>query len=214
MKILQLVGKKILVYNAHVADLIVVSANTSNLSNEKSVESENKQTFFLIDRNTGGVNIAKAVNTIGLSHVNFSEITFDKVVVPQECVLGKLHEGATIFKKILSFGKMNIGAQCCAQLRNLINNTIEHNLKSELFKKPLNECHHIQKEIGKLICDAYVVESMTYLLTGRLYSFADPDVFLESLIIKVSEMITNGPFLFRSGMHLSPVDWQSSRPQC
>lgn len=179
-----LVGKKTLVYNAHLADLIIVSANTTELDENKEND-EVKQTFFLIEKNTGGVHISRFSDVMSLNDDSFSEITFEKVVVPEDSILGKIHEGDEIVKKVLSLGKLNIGPICGSVLKHLSTDAILHNIKQFIFKEPMNDHKFMHRELAVLLREAYIVESMAYCLAGRLYWFKEPDLFLESLIVKV-----------------------------
>jgi alkylation response protein AidB-like acyl-CoA dehydrogenase len=64
--------------------------------------------FLLVDLATPGITVRPIRNLAG--HEEFCEVFFDNVRVSHEALVGKLNEGWTVAKALLSFERLNIGS--------------------------------------------------------------------------------------------------------
>lgn len=64
--------------------------------------------FLLVDLATPGISVRPIRNLAG--HEEFCEVFFDNVRVSHEALVGKLNEGWTVAKALLSFERLNIGS--------------------------------------------------------------------------------------------------------
>lgn len=96
-------GQKIWTTMAHDATHIYMLVRS-----DKQAKKQQGISFLLVDLNTPGITIRPIRNIAG--HEEFCEVFFDNVRVPREALVGKLNEGWTVAKALLSFERLNIGS--------------------------------------------------------------------------------------------------------
>ena len=96
-------GQKIWTTMAHDATHIYLLART-----DKQARKQEGISFFLIDLKTPGITIRPIRNLAG--HEEFCEVFFDSVRVPGDTLVGKLNQGWTVAKALLSYERLNIGS--------------------------------------------------------------------------------------------------------
>jgi len=96
-------GQKIWTTMAHDATHIYMLVRS-----DKQAKKQQGISFLLVDLNTPGITIRPIRNIAG--HEEFCEVFFDQVRVPREALVGKLNEGWTVAKALLSFERLNIGS--------------------------------------------------------------------------------------------------------
>jgi len=96
-------GQKIWTTLAHDATHIYLLART-----DRQAKKQQGISFLLADLKTPGITIRPIRNIAG--HEEFCEVFFDRVRVPRENLVGKLNEGWTVAKALLSFERLDIGS--------------------------------------------------------------------------------------------------------
>ncbi len=96
-------GQKIWTTMAHDATHIYMLVRT-----DKQAKKQQGISFLLVDLKTAGITIRPIRNIAG--HEEFCEVFFDHVRVPLDALVGKLNEGWTVAKALLSFERLNIGS--------------------------------------------------------------------------------------------------------
>ena len=97
-------GQKIWTSLAHDATHIYVLVRTDKTAKKKQLGIS----LVLADVNTPGITIRPITNIAG--HAEFCEVFFDNVRVPRANLVGKLNEGWTIAKALLSYERLTIGS--------------------------------------------------------------------------------------------------------
>ena len=96
-------GQKIWTTLAHDATHIYLLART-----DRQAKKQEGISFFLVDLRTPGIIIRPIRNIAG--HEEFCQVFFDNVRVPADTLVGKLNQGWTVAKALLSFERLNIGS--------------------------------------------------------------------------------------------------------
>jgi alkylation response protein AidB-like acyl-CoA dehydrogenase len=96
-------GQKIWTTLAHDATHIYLLART-----DRQAKKQQGISFFLVDLKTPGITIRPIRNLAG--HEEFCEVFFDNVRVPRDALVGKLNDGWTVAKALLSYERLNIGS--------------------------------------------------------------------------------------------------------
>jgi len=97
-------GQKIWTSLAHDASHIYVLVRTDRRAKKK----QQGISFLLADMKTPGITIRPIRNIAG--HEEFCEVFFDNVRVPVENLVGKLNDGWTVAKSLLSYERLSIGS--------------------------------------------------------------------------------------------------------
>ena len=96
-------GQKIWTTLAHDATHIYLLART-----DRQAKKQEGISFFLVDLKTPGITIRPIRNIAG--HEEFCQVYFDNVRIPRETLVGKLNQGWTVAKALLSHERLNIGS--------------------------------------------------------------------------------------------------------
>lgn len=96
-------GRKVWTTLAHDATHIYMLVRS-----DKRAKKQEGISFLLVDLKTPGITIRPIRNLAG--HEEFCEVFFDQVRVPREALVGRLNEGWTVAKALLSFERLNIGS--------------------------------------------------------------------------------------------------------
>ena len=174
-------GKKIWVHNASHADLIIFSANI----NDGQDLNKNKIGLFIVDKHLNGIKVYEPIQKLSSKGMDCCSVTFDNVTVPKSCILGKCENVENEIKKSFSKFYLSIGAQSVGMIKKLIEISTHHCTYNKIFSKYKYELDYYKIILSNLVSRLFAVESMTYLLSGRMDMHDNADVFLESLILKV-----------------------------
>ncbi|ESO10212.1 hypothetical protein HELRODRAFT_185321 [Helobdella robusta] len=183
-------GQKTWVQNATNADVFIVFAKTNVSAKQDKVEE--KVTVFLVERE--GVKVSEPYQTIGLKDVSVHTITLEDTKVPADNVLGEVGAGFQIAIQILYGDLFMKGSVYANILKGLSGQVASHCIKRKQFGKALKEFGLIQEKVGKMTCDTYAMESMSYMTAGILDHYLSPDVLCESAAVKIfsSEKLASG----------------------
>lgn len=96
-------GQKIWTTMAHDATHMYLLART-----DKRAKKQEGISFFLVDLKTPGITIRPIRNIAG--HEEFCQVFFENVRVPGDTLVGKLNQGWTVAKALLSYERLNIGS--------------------------------------------------------------------------------------------------------
>jgi len=75
---------------------------------DKQAKKQEGISFLLVDLQTPGITVRPIRNIAG--HEEFCEVFFENARVPRDVLVGKLNEGWTVAKALLSFERLNIGS--------------------------------------------------------------------------------------------------------
>jgi alkylation response protein AidB-like acyl-CoA dehydrogenase len=96
-------GQKIWTTLAHDATHIYLLART-----DRQAKKQEGISFFLVDLETPGITVRPIRNLAG--HEEFCQVYFDDVRIPRDTLVGKLNQGWTVAKALLSHERLNIGS--------------------------------------------------------------------------------------------------------
>ncbi|MCL2726006.1 MAG: acyl-CoA dehydrogenase family protein [Polyangiaceae bacterium] len=178
-------GDKAWVTSGTFADLFVVFARTSPAEEG----AKPRLSAFVVPR-TNGVRSSTPEPTLGVRGAGVSDVTFDRVRVPQDHVLGEIGQGFKIAMEVLTHARLSLASVCIGASKRLLKLSIDRVGKRKSFGRSISEFGLVRDKIARMTAAIFALESMTYLTTG-LASENHCDVILESAICKVfgSEML-------------------------
>jgi alkylation response protein AidB-like acyl-CoA dehydrogenase len=153
-------GTKLFVPDAHVADYLVCAARTGNTGGP-----EDGITLFIVDINTPGLS-HKLLKTIAGDKQ--CEVTFDKVKVAGDNVLGEIDRGWPYVEKVLQ--KANTGR--CAEIVGLaqqaLNLSLDYAKERIAFGHPIGAFQSIQHRCADMLIDVEGSRFATYQAAWRI----------------------------------------------
>ncbi len=142
-------GVKLFVPDAHVADVIVCIARTSE-----------GPTLLLVDRQQAGVTVTQ-LKTMDQTR-RLCEVRFDKVRVNADTVLGAPGKGWEAVSRILDSGKVALCAEMCGGAQKVLDMTVEYAKMREQFGRPIGSFQAIQHKCANMLVQVESAKSATY----------------------------------------------------
>jgi alkylation response protein AidB-like acyl-CoA dehydrogenase len=142
-------GIKLFVPDAHVADMIVCAARTSD-----------GPALFLVDRHQAGVTTT-LLKTMDQTR-KLCEVRFDKVQVGSEAVLGTPGKGWEALSRILGRSKVALCAEMCGGAQRVLDMSVEYAKMREQFGRPIGSFQAIQHKCANMLVQVESAKSATY----------------------------------------------------
>ena len=172
-------GEKAWVTNGGIADVFVVFARTSP-SDEGA---KPRITAFLIERGPGVKN-GPNEDKLGVRGTSTTLVTFDKVRVPKDHVLGELGRGFKVAMEVLTHARLSLASSCLGKGKRLLRLAVDRVSERKAFGRNISEFGLVRDKIAQMTSELFALESMTYLTTG-LVDAGHSDFTVESAICKV-----------------------------
>ena len=150
-------GQKSMVLNAESSDHIVVVTRT----NGGQVDEEGI-TLFLVDSDSKGLERNNFPTVDGL---RASEITFDKVEVNSERMLGDLNKGFIILRTITNNAILALCAEAVGAMEVLYKDTVEYTQQREQFDHPLSDFQVLQHRMVDMFMEYEQCKSLLFRAT-------------------------------------------------
>ena len=142
-------GVKLFVPDAHVADVIVCAARTSD-----------GVTLFVVERQQPGVSV-RQLKTMDQTR-KLCEVTFDKVHVGHEAILGVVGLGWEALKRILDRSKVALSAEMCGGAQKVLDMSVDYAKVREQFGRPIGSFQAIQHKCANMLVQVESAKSATY----------------------------------------------------
>ena len=172
-------GEKAWVTNGGIADVFVVFARTSP-SDEGA---KPRLTAFIIERGAGVTSGANE-DKLGVRGTSTTTVTFDKVRVPTDQVLGELGRGFKVAMEVLTHARLSLASSCLGKGKRLLRLAVDRVSQRKTFGRNISEFGLVRDKIAQMASELFALESMTYLTTGLVDS-GRSDFTVESAICKV-----------------------------
>ncbi|MFN4287107.1 MAG: acyl-CoA dehydrogenase family protein [Brevundimonas sp.] len=158
-------GSKTFVVDGHVADAVVVLARTSG-----EAGSAHGLSLFLVDPATSGVGIER---TRMVDSHNAARITFDKVQVAGDALIGPLDEGLSALQPTLDTGRACISAHLNGISAECFERTMEYLRTRQQFDRPIGSFQALQHRAAHLFTEIELSRAATLAALQRLDQDAD-----------------------------------------
>jgi alkylation response protein AidB-like acyl-CoA dehydrogenase len=161
-------GSKMFITQGSVADIVVIMAATGQGSERKPISA------FVVETGRdghalSGFSTRKIKNKLGMHASDTAEIALEDVRVPRECLLGREGEGFTDTLKVLSSGRIGIGALAVGIARGALEDSVQYAKEREQFGKPISQFQQIQW----ILADMATQVDAARLLVRRAAFFKD-----------------------------------------
>ncbi|MDH6222734.1 acyl-CoA dehydrogenase family protein [Streptomyces pseudovenezuelae] len=154
-----LTGVKTHVGNSHLADTHVVIARTAPTTTRTS----KALTAFLVKSGQRGVTLAPHTRKLGLRGFSFGQITFDRVRVSSNDVLGEIGQGFDVaqFSSIL-YGRPNLAALSLGLHETAVSLTAQYVSKRPRYKGKLADLSVIRDRLGEMSARLLMAKILAY----------------------------------------------------
>lgn len=150
-------GMKHFITNAPDASVVTVIAVT-----DKEKGARGGFTAFLVEKDFPGYSIGTVEKKMGLRGAHTSEIVFEDCEVPAENVLGQVGRGYAGALRILSKGRVALGARCVGACDKLVELSARYAQKRVQFGQPIASFQAIQWMLAEMATDTEAARALTY----------------------------------------------------
>ena len=148
-------GTKLFVHDARIANYLLVAART-----KKGRKPEDGVTLFLVDAKSPGLSYTVLRTTAGDKRQ--SEVVFNKVKVPSQNIVGKLHGGWAPLEKVLKIGAVLLSAQMVGSGEKAMELAIDHAKTRIQFDMPIGIHNWVQEYCITAFADVQGTRNLVY----------------------------------------------------
>jgi acyl-CoA dehydrogenase len=142
-------GQKVFISNGQLADLAVVAAKTDPRDRDSV-------TLFLVDTHSPGFRRGRNLDKIGVHAQDTSELFFDDVEIPDDCVLGRPGEGFRQLMRGLARERLAIAVSCQSKAEAALRWTVDYVCQREVFGAALSSLQSTRFRLAELQTEAAV----------------------------------------------------------
>jgi len=155
-----LTGTKLFVQNAHSADTIICAARTADTSG-----TSDGITLFLVDSKLKGLDVTRLPTMSGDRQC---EVRFNRVEVPETCILGKLNQGWTALDSVLRKSAVATCAEMTGGAEKVMDIVIPYAKGRKQFGRPIGAFQSIQHHCANMLTFAETIKFMTFQAAWRI----------------------------------------------
>jgi alkylation response protein AidB-like acyl-CoA dehydrogenase len=140
---------------AHIADTILCAAKID----ESAEGNKERVSLFIVDKASPGLSV-QVLSTI--ANDKQCEVTFDRVIVPRQNIMGEGNNGWPILKKVLQMAAVAKCAEMCGGAQKVLEMVVDHAKKRVQFGSPIGSFQAIQHHCANILTYVDTSALMTY----------------------------------------------------
>jgi acyl-CoA dehydrogenase len=148
----KLSGRKVHVFDAHIAERMIVLARTA-----AERDSRDGLTLFAVDAGAAGVKIQRCANVDGR---NAATVELQDVVVSEGDVVGAVGGGARVLDKVLDAGRAVLAAELLGLSQEAFERTLSYLREREQFGVKIGTFQALQHRAAHLFCEIELLRSL------------------------------------------------------
>lgn len=137
-------GQKFWVTNGKRAGVFVVTAKTKPEPGSRTISA------FIVERDTPGMEIGELEDKMGMRGSDTVPVSFEKCEIPEDNLLGELHNGYVDALKVLGRGRVSIGSLSIGLARGCLEEAVRYAAERRTFGVPLNQHQAIQIKLADM----------------------------------------------------------------
>ena len=154
-------GRKLYIGNGPYADFAQVVAYTAAPERRGHGIS-----IFAVDLDSQGISRKMIRTTVGSG--DWAEIHFNSVRVPEDNLIGRLHQGLPLLMEWLVGERIDMGGQCLGLAQYLLKRSIDYANQRHTFGKPLGSRQYIQGMIVDSATEIYAAKHAIFASAWKL----------------------------------------------
>lgn len=159
-------GSKQWITNAPYADYCILFAVTDPEANSNR---RGGITAFFVDTTADGFDCSSVIPILGHVGSHIGIVTVEDLRVPEDHVIGTLHNGLALALLGISKGRLSMSAMCVGLARWALEMSIEYAQQRETFDAAIGDHQAIQIKLAEMAMDIYAAKSVV----GRTASLVE-----------------------------------------
>ncbi len=148
-------GTKLFVLDAHLADVLIVAARTS-----EGKRPEQGVSLFLVPKGTAGLEV-KLLPTMDQTR-KLCEVALRDARVPGAALLGSRDGGWTPLSRVIDRATVALCAEMCGGAQRVLDMTVEYAKVRVAFGKPIGSYQGVKHKAADMLVDVENAKSLTY----------------------------------------------------
>jgi len=149
-------GRKCYVANGGAADVYLIFALTDPEAGIKGMSA------FIVNGNTPGLTVARAIKKMGLRGCQSAELIFDNMKISQNCLLGTEGAGVAIVAKAQAAAGVAEGAMVVGIAQAAMDDAVEYGKQRIQFKQPIVRFPAIQTMLAEMATNIHMLRLAVY----------------------------------------------------
>lgn len=149
-------GSKLFITNGGEADIYIVFAVTNPELGKRGISA------FVVEKGTPGLVFGKDEHKMGLRGSRTLQLSFEKMKIPKEQMLGKEGEGFKIALSNLEFGRIGIAAQALGIAEAALEAAVEYAKTRRQFGKPIADQQGIAFKLADMATNIEASRLLVY----------------------------------------------------
>jgi alkylation response protein AidB-like acyl-CoA dehydrogenase len=171
-------GTKLFVPDAHLADVLVVAARSSDGSTM-----EDGISLFLVGKGTPGVAV-RLLPSVDETR-KLCEVRFDNVALPRAALLGELHQGWPALSRVIDGAAVALSAEMCGAAQRVLDMTVDYAKLRTAFGKPIGTYQGVKHKCADMLVEIENAKSLTYYAAWAVDE-AEPDAAMAVSMAKAA----------------------------
>jgi alkylation response protein AidB-like acyl-CoA dehydrogenase len=151
-------GVKTFISNGRIADFVIVLCQT----NPGASPSYRGQSTFIVNKGSKGFEVTELGDKMGIRMTSTTEMSFDKVRIPEENLVGPLNRG---FYQVLEFfdeSRVMVAAQGLGMAQGAFDRAIDYGKKRQQFGQKLVDFQVIQHKLADMATQIEAARCLVY----------------------------------------------------
>ncbi|MDA8345209.1 MAG: acyl-CoA dehydrogenase family protein [Thermaerobacter sp.] len=149
-------GRKVFITNGGEADEYLVYASSDSSRGSRGI------TCFIVPKEAPGISFGPPLEKLGIRASATTDVILEDVFVPDDRVLGTVHEGYKIALRTLHSGRIGIAAQAVGILQASLDNAARYTLQRETFGKKIADHQMIQWHLAEMATELEAARLLLY----------------------------------------------------
>ncbi len=154
-------GSKIFITNGKEADIYIIFAITSVVTDAKG-RSKKNISAFIVEKGTPGFTFGTKEKKMGIRGSSTYELIFTDCRIPKENMLGKEGKGFGIAMHTLDGGRIGIAAQALGLAEGALESTIAYVQERKQFGRPISAFQNTQFQIADMATKVEAAKMLVY----------------------------------------------------
>ncbi|MBB2970339.1 acyl-CoA dehydrogenase family protein [Mesorhizobium sp. RMAD-H1] len=180
-------GTKHFISHAMEADFVILFVASGEEDTPRG--KKKKITAFFVDRGHPGMTIREGYRNV--SHRGYSNATieFDDCRLPEEAILGEVHEGFEVAKTWLGATRLQVAATCLGRAERALSHAIEYAAQREQFGQKIGRFQGISFKLADMATELKAADLLTFEAGWKFDQGTVTDADMAMAKLKATEML-------------------------
>jgi acyl-CoA dehydrogenase len=146
-------------------------------------------TAFFVDKGTLGFNVREGYRNVSHRGYTNAVLEFDNCRIPDENVLGEVHQGFNVANDWLGATRLQVAATCLGRAERAFDHALQWSAQREQFGQPIGKFQGVGFKLADMAMEMKAAELMTWEAGWKLDQGSVTDADMAMAKLKATEML-------------------------